>query len=337
MKIARPLCTMLLTVTGAVATASGDVNNPTGTNGLIMVDKMGALVRFFEPETFRELSSFAISGTPHELAIAPDRKVAYVPDYGDGVYGRNPNPGHTIAVIDLTARRVIDTIDVSPYQAPHGLQVDARGLLYASCDLSRKLLVIDPKARTVLAAIDTEGTGHWAAVLPDGSKAYVANKADRPFVSVIDLTKRTMIGRVPMPKGTQGISASPDGRHVLALDLVDPRVAVIDTRTDTVSQEIALTGSAKGAWRARYSPDGKQLLITNVAEQTVSILDAANFTSQRVVKTGRQPFGIAFTSDSKTALIGNHGDGMIDVIDLKSFEVAKRFKAGVGIEVLSYY
>ena len=93
--------------------------------------------------------------------------------------------------------------------------------------------------------------------------------------------------------------------------LVDPRIVVIDTRTDTVSQEISLTGSAKGAWRARYSPDGKHLLVTNVSEQTVSILDPANPKSQKVIKTGRQPFGIAFTSDSKTALIGNHGDGTV--------------------------
>ncbi len=94
------------------------------------------------------------------------------------------------------------TIDVSPYIAPHGLQVDSKGTLYATCDLSRKFLVIDPKTRTITAAIDTEGTGHWIAVLPDGSKAYVANKNDRLFVSVIDIKARKMIGKVDMPNGT---------------------------------------------------------------------------------------------------------------------------------------
>src|SRR5262245_54454139 len=113
-----------------------------------------------------------------------------------------------------------------------------------------------------------DGTGHWAAVLPDGSKAYVANKADRLFVSVIDLKARKLVGRVPMPKGTQGISMSPDGREVLALDLAEPRIAVIDTRTDTVAREITLSGTTKGAWRARYSPDGKHLPVSNVSENT---------------------------------------------------------------------
>src|SRR5262249_61483770 len=122
--------------------------------------------------------------------------------------------------------------------------------------LGRKLVVIDTKSLTVQAAIDTEGTGHWAAVLPDGSKAYVANKNDRLFVSVIDLKARKMIGRVPMPKGTQGITASPDGKRVLAIDYADPRFYVIDTATDKIIDTVAVEKNAIGPFRARYSPDG---------------------------------------------------------------------------------
>jgi hypothetical protein len=32
------------------------------------------------------------------------RVPAYTPIYGDGIYGRNPNPGHEIAIIDLASR-----------------------------------------------------------------------------------------------------------------------------------------------------------------------------------------------------------------------------------------
>ncbi|HYV61609.1 MAG TPA: hypothetical protein VE958_02985, partial [Bryobacteraceae bacterium] len=157
-----------LAVIAALAPAANlDFNNPTGTQGLIMIDKLGGFVRFFDPVSLKELSSFTIpDGPPHELAISPDHKTAYIPIYGDGVYGRNPHPGHTIAVIDLASRKMTGTIDVSPYQAPHGLQVDAKGTLYVTCDTSRKFLVIDPKTKTITAAIDTEGTGHWIAVLP---------------------------------------------------------------------------------------------------------------------------------------------------------------------------
>jgi DNA-binding beta-propeller fold protein YncE len=327
------LCVALV----AVSASSYDVNNPTGTRGLILIDKQGKLVRFFDP-SFKELSSLSIEGTPHELAISPDRKVAYVPDYGDGVYGRNPNPGHTIAIIDLATARVTGKIDIAPYQAPHGLQVDAKGMLYAACDLSRKLLVIDPKSKKIVDAIDTDGTGHWVALTPNGAKAYVANKNDRLFVSVIDIKARKLIERVPMPKGTQGIVASPDGKHVLAMDLVEPRIAVIDTKTDRVVDEIKMEDSTKGAWGARYSPDGKSLVIVSVNDRTATILPTSDLhAAQTTLKVGAAPFGVAFSADSKTALVPNHGDGTVSVIDMTKKAVVDTFKGGVGIETLAYY
>jgi DNA-binding beta-propeller fold protein YncE len=328
----------LFCVALAVGAAGRDVNNSSGQSGLIMIDKQGGLVRFFDPATLTEISHLSITGTPHELTISPDHKLAYVPDYGNGVYGRNPNPGHSIAVIDLAARTLVKTIDIAPYQAPHGLQVDSNGTLYAVCDLSRKLLVIDPVSGAVISAIDTEGTGHWVAVLPDGSKAYVANKNDRPFVSVIDLLARKMLGKVPMPQGTQGITVAPDGKHVLAIDLVEPHVVIIDSASDTVVDKIVINDMSRGLWRARYSPDGEQLLITNVAERSVVALRSANLHGeQRLIKVGSQPFGIAFTDDARTALVSNHGDGTISVIDLRAGAVVKTVAAGVGIETLSYY
>ena len=62
-------------------------------------------------------------------------------------------------MIDLATRKVRANIDISPNVAPHGLQVDANGMLYASCDISRTLIVIDPKSLKITASIDTEGTG----------------------------------------------------------------------------------------------------------------------------------------------------------------------------------
>ncbi len=62
-----------------------DPNNITGSKGLIMIDKRGGFVRFFDPDTFQEVSKLEVF-RPHELAISPDRKTAYVPLYGDGIY-----------------------------------------------------------------------------------------------------------------------------------------------------------------------------------------------------------------------------------------------------------
>jgi YVTN family beta-propeller protein len=328
----------LAAVTLVFAAASVDPNNPTGTHGLIVIDKIGRHVRFFDPSTYQEISNLDVGVAPHDVAISPDHKFAYIPVYGDGVYGRNPHPGHTIAIIDLAKRQLAGTIDVSPYQAPHGIQIDAAGTIYVTCDLSRKLLVIDPKARTIEAAIDTEGTGHWSAVLPDGSKAYVANKNDKLFISVIDLKKRTIVARIPAPNGTQGITASPDGKYVVAVDLAEPKLLIIDPATDTIEVTIPLEANTKASFKPRFSPDGSKLLVCNLTESLVNVIDTADaHGKQQVFKVGKDPMGFAFAPDGKTALVANHGDGTVSVVDLSQNRVVSSFMAGSGVESLAYY
>jgi DNA-binding beta-propeller fold protein YncE len=179
------------------------------------VDQKAAKIRFLEPSSFAEVAAIDVPVNPHELAISGDHSKAYFPIYGNGFYGvgQNPHPDHRIVVVDLNTRTISDTVDVSPCRGPHAIQVDAQGLLYVSCELARTLLIVDPAARKVIASVDTDGTGHFLAVLPDGSKAYVANKDDRPFVTVINLKTQAIVARVPVPGGTEAITASPDGRQ----------------------------------------------------------------------------------------------------------------------------
>ena len=46
---------------------------------------------------------------------------------------------------------------------------------------------------------------------------------------------------------------------------------------------------------------------------------------------------LAFTADGKQALVANHGEGTISVIDLKDAKVSNTFTAGTGIETLAFY
>lgn len=333
---------LILPAAFPILSADVNLNSPTGTRGLIMVDKVGGYVRFFDPTTDKELAGFDASdapGTkPHELVISPDHKTAYVSVYGSGVYGNNPHPGHTIDIFDLVSHKMVGTIDVSPYRAPHGVQIDRKGMLYVACDLDRKVLIIDPKKRTIEAAIDVEGTGHWIALLPDGSKLYVANKDDKPFISVIDLKTRKMIGKVPMPGGTEGIVASPDGKTIIAADHSTNYLHVISTATDMEVDKIQLTGYNKGLYKVFYTPDGKRVL-TCLPNGQINILNAADLHApQKVMKSaGTALMGFAFAPDGKTALVGNHGEGTISRIDLEAATVINTFPAGKGVETLAYY
>ena len=327
---------LALAFTAALPAAGQSLNHTTGTQGVLLIDKLGGHVRFFDPTSLAERSNLELPKNPHDFALSTDHRFAYVPIYGPGVYNRNPEPGHEIYVLDLTERKVARVIDLSPYRSPHGVQIDARGMLYVTAELDRKILVIDSQSGRIVDTIDHEGSGHWIAVLPDGSKAYVANKDDKPFVTVLDLGTRKQVGTVPMPLGTQGITASPDGRRVIAMDFARPEIAVIDTATDQVLERIVLANTMAPAYKAYYSPDGKWLL--TMAGSSIAIFEAANLRApQRTVTVGASPMGIAFSADGKTALVANHGDGTVSALDIATAKVTKTFKAGTGIETLTYY
>ena len=81
-------------------------NLTTGTAGLIAVDKVGNEILFLDPITYEMTKSInGFAPNVHELLVSEDHTVAYVPISGDGIHGKNPNPGHLISVIDLVQQR----------------------------------------------------------------------------------------------------------------------------------------------------------------------------------------------------------------------------------------
>src|ERR1700685_3157557 len=94
-----------------------------GTEGLVAIDKVGNRVLFLDPENYTVIAALGgFAPRVHELLIAQDHTTAFVPIYGDGIHGDNPNPGHLIAVIDLKQRRHLGDFSVSPYEAPHRIR-----------------------------------------------------------------------------------------------------------------------------------------------------------------------------------------------------------------------
>lgn len=314
-----------------------DVNNPTGHGGLLAIDKRGCQALFFDPTTLQEVARFDLPARPHELAISPDHRTAYVSIYGSGVYGNNPRPGQTIAVIDLERREHIDTVTVSPYLAPHGLMLGAGELLYASCDTSGVVAVIDLARQAVLGAIEAGSTGnHQIVLLPDGSKLYAENEDQTTFVSVLDPRSRQRRREVPIPHGALGLCATADGRFVLVTDSQEPALLVIDTRSDTLVDTVALKGYAHPAQRVRCSPDGRYVVVTADEEPLATVLDAG-LTRQSTFTVADGPMGVAFHPDGRTALVANHGAGRITIADLETGQPTGEFAAGVGVETLAFY
>src|SRR5258708_23844915 len=169
--------------------------------GMIAVDKIGTKVLFLNPVSFEtEVVLDGFPRTVHELLVVPDTGLAYVPIFGDGIHGRNPNPGHLLCIIDLEKRAHVGDIDLTPYIAPHTLRLAPDGMIYITCENSAVVAVVDRSTHKLVDAIDSGSTnGHPLVISPDGPRLYTHNAADGTL-SVIHLPRRTLLAQIATPR-----------------------------------------------------------------------------------------------------------------------------------------
>ena len=303
--------------------------------GIIAVDKMGTKVLFLNPVSYAtEVVLDGFEKTVHELLVVPEENRAYVPIFGDGIHGRNPNPQHWLCVFDLEKRALAATIDLRPYIAPHTLKLGPDGLIYITCENSAKVVAIDRKTNKVVEAIDSGSTnGHRLIISPDGDRLYTENEEDGT-VSVIDLPQRKLLGKVETPRPLAGIAISADGRTVVAVDDAEPALFLIDTVAGRVRDEVRLKDVPKAAQIARYAPDNSVIGVTSLNSDTVSLIDPS-FREQTAIKVGRQPMDMAFHGDE--LFVPCEGDGSVHVIDIPNRRHKTSFAAGKGCESLAFF
>jgi DNA-binding beta-propeller fold protein YncE len=165
-------------------------------------------------------------------------------------------------MLDLEQRKIAGMIDLSPDFGPHGLALDEqRGLLYITCE-SRGgcVLVMDERTHVVLGAIPTEAPGpHWLVLLENGKKIYTANK-ETAHISVIDTERRILVGKIPLPNGSEQIAVHPGTGLVYLCDDKEPLIHVIDPARDTLVDRIRISEMSDCLL---LSPDGKQLFVAH--------------------------------------------------------------------------
>jgi YVTN family beta-propeller protein len=311
----------------------------TNSHGLIAVDKMGAKVLFLNPKTYEtEVVLDGFKRTVHELLVVPatdgQPAMAYVPIFGDGIHGRNPNPQHELCVFDLNKRAQVATVDLYPYIAPHTLKLGPDGFIYITCENSAVVAVVDRKTNKVVEAIDSGSTnGHRLIIAADGQRLYTENEEDGA-VSVIDLPKRKLLGKIKTPRPLAGIAISPDGGTVIAVDDAQPTLFLLDTQAGKVREEIVLKDVPKAAQIARYAPDNSLIGVTSLNSDTVSLIDPS-FKQQTAIKVGSQPMDMAFHGDE--LFVACQGDGSVHIVDIPDKRHKGSFKAGTGCESLGFF
>jgi YVTN family beta-propeller protein len=236
-------------------------------------------------------------------------------------------------VIDLSGRKVIQTIDFGHGVRPHCAVFGPKdGLLYVTTELDKSVTIIDPHSLKIVGSVPTgEAESHMLAISPDGSKGYTANVGPGT-VSVLDLAGRKTLTAIPVAGHVQRISLSPDGRWAFTSDTEKPRLAVIDTATNKVDRWVTLPDTGYGT---APTPDGKWLLVAIPRTNEVAVVDLNTMRVVRTIKVPPSPQEVLVRPDGRAAYISCSSSHQVATIQVDDWSV-KLIEAGRGADGLAW-
>ncbi len=252
---------------------------------------------------------------PHELTLTKDNRFAVVSLYGTSDYGSN-QPANQLSVIDLDSMTEVRRLDLGLYRGPHGLITDGDGKIWVTVECNQSVLVIDPESFEIEQTVWLQAGPHFLARSHHDGRVYLAHK-EYPFLSVVDVLGRRLLGRIALPLGAQAIRVSPDDRWLYVGDLCRPLLHRIDCNGMKLEKTVRLAGVPGWPYP---TPDGRYVIVTTFDEPTetgfVEILDASRMSALGVVRLSAEPFHAIAASDGRHLYVAL-ADGRIPKIDLE--------------------
>lgn len=335
MKIGLRLGSFVVVIRLAIAVALPAAIQAAELGRIVVANEHASTVQFVDLRTGNVLKTIATLKRPHEMVLDRNRGVAYISiAYKDGPYSAYERAGNEIQAIGLKNMAIIDTIDIAPHWAPHGLALDDKhGVLYASCESNGgELIGINLKTKMVELAVKLGGVPHphTLTVIPSLNKAYTANK-DVGHISVVDL-KEKKVTRISTPTGSEGIISTPDAKYVFAGNQTGRDLLVIDPTKDEVVKRVPLDQPPS---MFALSADGKKLYITfwnqvpgkpTWQDGFIQEFDVASLTAGPKLRVGHFPLNMGISPDGKTGVVDTTADGAVTVVDLSQLKIIRTIK-----------
>ena len=313
---------------------------PAGAQTLIVLNKSEHTASLIDPETGNMLAKLPVGRGPHELIVSPDGRTAYVSNFGRY---NNPCPqgdttcrsaGNTITVIDLPNRKVKGTYDFGSNTGQHGSLASRDGkYVWVTSETPQSLLEIDASTGKIVNQwMTNQDRSHLVVVTPDEKKFYVSNTVSGS-VSVIDRASGA-VKVIPIGKGAEAITISPDGSEVWVGLPADNKIAVISTAKDAIVETFESGG--KQPQRIRFTPDGKDVWVSHVAADTLTVIDPKTKKVVANVSVGKRPQGIVFSPDGRRGYFALSGANQVAVVDVPGRKLIRNFDTGLDPDGIGY-
>ncbi|MFI9625590.1 hypothetical protein [Streptomyces sp. NPDC052042] len=266
---------------------------------------------------------------PEDIYAAdrPGKLSPVVKDFPSRVYVPNTN-SNTVSVIDPATYKVIRTIKVGR-QPQHVVPSWDMKTLWVNNDLGDSLTAIDPATGKVGPTVPVSDP-YNLYFTPDGKYAVVMASMDRELV-FRDAHTMKIVKTVPVGcAGVNHADYSADGRYFIVSCEFSGELLKVDTAGMKIvgQQKLPLHGAMPQD--VKLSPDGGTFYVADMVANGVWMLDGKNFTTPKLLPTGKGAHGLYISRDSKEMYISNRGEGTISVFGFGQRKVTKKWRLPNG-------
>ena len=308
---------------------------------LLVANRQGGSISFFDLTTGVEIARLPIGPTiPHEVAVSPDGLWALTSEYGPNSapghrlmvidvldarvagyidLGPDSRPhdfmffpdnrravatmqdSDRVAIVDVQDRKVLSTHATGGREGHMvRLSPDASRAYVTSRGAEGTLSVIYLNEDRDPTVIETGPGAEGIAITPDGSEVWVLNRAEES-ISVVDTRNLRVIAEVPSRSFAGRAEASPDGRHVAAVNGMSGQEAggylrIYDVASRAVLHDVPIAGDQPGLGGFGLLAHEEMLFLSTRSGGGIYIYDLNDPTEPRTLTTGHDgPDGMAWT------------------------------------------
>jgi YVTN family beta-propeller protein len=292
--------------------------NVTPKEVLLLVEKCSHCFSTYDLASGQRIASVALPDYPHEFVTDSKNQFAYVGHYGVEHSGITGPGGHSIFQIDLRSSKLVRTIDLSPFNRIHGLQMDMQDRLYALSEDRATLLVLDqPQTDTApKRAVSSAGVkSHLFALTRDGQTAYCMNLLSHTVAKVKPWEPLFHPMLCNPGEKPEGYALSENEKILYVTNRWSNTITAIDTETMQVIRRAPSRNDATRLYRYR---DGR-ILVTNYGERSISVIDPITLAELMHVPTGARAIALSFHPCKPLAYVSLDDDrlGVFNINDGK--------------------
>jgi ABC-type branched-subunit amino acid transport system substrate-binding protein len=316
---------------------------------LAVVEESASRLSFYDSRTGTRISTVELGFLPHEIEISPDRKTAYVSNFGLQDYDETLGvAGYSVSIIDLElmcekGRLYTFNQAGEVYRAPHAVKLRPRtDELFVNVEQGNRILVFDLETKTIKRKL----AGFSSSVFEPGGgpeKSYEDPAGTHNFVFSADGTALflfagalgvynmdpdtgVMVAHYASATPIHGLAFMPGETSLIASGANE--IVLLDPKDLSVQKKFGSLGVLQLLYSVA-TPDGKRIVAPACWDSLVLVIEAETGEVLARIATGVDPVHVVVADGGEAAWVTNARSRYVTRIDLATYEQA-RIATGEG-------